>query len=78
VLEEGTGAGPGCSAVRRVLGESATNSGSSGSASPAVVRAGAEEVLVAGPEAVYSYTPEEGRKAAFAIKGEAWWEVRLC
>ncbi|GAB4818399.1 hypothetical protein N2152v2_005445 [Parachlorella kessleri] len=76
VLEEGTGAGLGCSAVRRVLGESATNSGSSGGssssfASPAATgRSGAEEVLVAGPEAVYSYTPDEGRKAAFAIKGE--------
>ena len=30
-----------------------------------------EEVLVAGAEAVYSYSPEEGRKAAYVIKGRA-------
>lgn len=68
VLEEGCGAPPGCSAVQRRGGQ-ASASGSNAGGQAGAAEGGEDEVLVAGPEAVYSYSPEEGRKAAYAIKG---------
>lgn len=84
VLDEDHGAPVHCSAVRQVAsgGSSSSHGAAGGSRAQGAAAGGGgeqqqqqqeheEELLVAGDEAVYCYTVEAGRKAAYALKG-AW------